>query len=205
MIEPALATLIAMRPIVPARLQGFLLRALFGRNAVSQINSGRVAGADFYFLFRNACGERADVPAKLRLALPRHFQPALAARQSKSSLASRLRNGARRIVHAAIRRISAAPSANGVATYVARELRRFYWGNCRTGLYMSCYAAAHSRYVRNLADARIFGPLICSISRGGNVMWLLVRVEKPSAKCVCSAIVLDLVICDAVAAGWSFI
>ena len=42
-------------------------------------------------------------------------------------------------------------------------------------------------------------------SGNGNVMQLLVRVERPRTKPVCSAIVLDLVISDAVAAGWNFL
>src|SRR5438874_9666986 len=36
-------------------------------------------------------------------------------------------------------------------------------------------------------------------------MQLLVRVERPATEPVCSAIVLDLVISDAVAAGWNFL
>ena len=45
----------------------------------SQIDSGSLARADFSFVFRDAGRERVDVPAKLRLALPRHLEPALAA------------------------------------------------------------------------------------------------------------------------------
>ena len=49
------------------------------RDALSEINSGRLAGADFLLVFRNADGERVDVPAKLRLAISRHLQLAFAA------------------------------------------------------------------------------------------------------------------------------
>jgi len=201
MIEPALATLIAVRPIVPAQLQGFLLRALFGRNAVSQINSGRIAGADFYFLFRNACGERADVPAKLRLALPRHFQPALAARQSKSSLASRLRNGARRIVHAAVRRIFAAAFGNSLSAGSARKRRGVCRRNCRADLRMPRCATARTCSVGNSTAARISFPFICGILGNWNVVRLLVRVERTP---LLGGIVLDLVIGDTVAARGDF-
>jgi len=51
-----------------------------GRDVLSQSSSGRVAGCDFSFIFRNACCERLDVPGKVRLALSRHFKSALAAR-----------------------------------------------------------------------------------------------------------------------------
>src|SRR5262249_11662940 len=51
-------------------------------NALSQTSSGPVAGSDFPIIFRNASTERVNVPGRLRLALPRDFQPALAARQS---------------------------------------------------------------------------------------------------------------------------
>ena len=47
---------------------------------LSQIDSGCLARADFSFVFRDAGLERVDVPAKLRLALPSHLEPALAAR-----------------------------------------------------------------------------------------------------------------------------
>ncbi len=49
------------------------------RDALSEINSRRLAGADFLLVFRNADRERVDVPAKLRLAIPRHLQLAFAA------------------------------------------------------------------------------------------------------------------------------
>src|SRR5205823_240346 len=56
--------------------------------------------------------ESADVSAKLRMALSRYFQPALAARQPGPLLATRLRDSALGTVHASVRRISATPSAN---------------------------------------------------------------------------------------------
>src|SRR6266700_717673 len=46
----------------------------------SQVDPGCFARADLSFVFRDAGRERVDVPAKLRLALPRHLEPALAAR-----------------------------------------------------------------------------------------------------------------------------
>ena len=172
---------------------------------LSETGSGRLARTDFSFVFRNALRKRTDVSAKLRLALSRYFQPALAARQPGPLLATRLRDSTLGTVYASVRRIFTTPFENGLATRCIRELRRFYCGNCRTGLYVSCCAAAHARCVRSLAAARISRPFICHISRGGNVVWLLVRVEKPSAKRVCSAIVLDMVVRDAVAVGRSFI
>jgi len=48
-------------------------------DALSEINSGCLAGADFLFVFRNAHCERVDVPQKLRLAIPRHLKLAFAA------------------------------------------------------------------------------------------------------------------------------
>jgi hypothetical protein len=50
------------------------------RNALSQISPGRPAGAHLSFVFRNAWPERLDVPTKLRLALSRYLESALAAR-----------------------------------------------------------------------------------------------------------------------------
>jgi len=52
------------------------------RNALSQVSFGHVAGADFPVVFWNARTECVNVPGKLRLALPRDFQPALTSRQS---------------------------------------------------------------------------------------------------------------------------
>ena len=49
------------------------------RDALSEINSDCLAGADFLFVFRNAHCERVDVPPKLRLAIPRYLQLAFAA------------------------------------------------------------------------------------------------------------------------------
>ena len=68
----------------------------------------RLAGTDFLVVFRNADCKRVDVSAKLRLAIPRHLQPAVAPRQSKSLLARGQRCGADRIVNAALRRTFAA-------------------------------------------------------------------------------------------------
>jgi hypothetical protein len=78
------------------------------RDALPEINSRRVAGTDFLFVFRDADCKRVDVSAKLRLAIPRHLQLALAPRQSKSLLACGQRCGADRIVNAAFRRTFAA-------------------------------------------------------------------------------------------------
>ena len=49
-------------------------------DALSEINSRRFTGTDFHFVFRNTGGERVDVPAQLRLAIPSHLQLAFAAR-----------------------------------------------------------------------------------------------------------------------------
>ena len=49
------------------------------RDALSEINSGCLVGADFLFVFRNADCERVDIPQKLRLAILRHLQLAFAA------------------------------------------------------------------------------------------------------------------------------
>src|SRR5947207_13626774 len=92
----------------PINCEGFCSMRVSWSDALSEINSGCLAGADFLFVFRNADCKRVDVPPKLRLAIPRHLQLALAPRQPKSLLARGQRCGADRIVNAALRRTFAA-------------------------------------------------------------------------------------------------
>ena len=86
------------------------------RNALSEASSGVVVGADFPFVFRDAWSKRIDVPGKLRLALPRDFQPALATRQSQPLLAASLRNVGRGFVNATARGIPTTAFRNSLAT-----------------------------------------------------------------------------------------
>ena|SRR5947208_818017 len=58
---------------------GFCSMRVSSRDALSKIDSGCLAAADFLFVFRDTHCERVDVPPKLRLAIPRHLQLAFAA------------------------------------------------------------------------------------------------------------------------------
>ena len=59
--------------------EGFCSMRVSSRDALSKIDSGCLAAADFLFVFRDTHCERVDVPPKLRLAIPRHLQLAFAA------------------------------------------------------------------------------------------------------------------------------
>src|SRR4029453_13612132 len=92
------------------------------RDALSEINSGCLAGADFLFVFRNAECERVDVPPRLRLAIPGHLQLVFAAYKSQSLLDGCQRPCVDRIVDAAVRRIFAAAFGSPARQILALEL-----------------------------------------------------------------------------------
>jgi hypothetical protein len=130
----------------------------------------------------------------------RDFQLAFAARQSPLLLCASLRNVGCGIVNATARRISAAAFRNSLAACGIREQRSFCGRNCCADLHMSRCAPACARCSGNSAVARIPGPCVSRVHGNGNVVWLLVRVERLRTRAL-----LDMVPSDAGAARWTFL
>src|SRR4029077_13437845 len=120
-------------------------RVRFCVDVVSKVSFDCVVGPDLSGVFWNPCPKCSHVPSKLRLALSRHFEFALAERQPRSLLASSLRNHHYGSVDAAVCWVFTSKSGERLAARGECEFRSFHRGNYCADLRVRGFASTPAR------------------------------------------------------------